>query len=287
MRKFFLSTFLILVLVLVLGYSQYNEEPHNPRLLIESNIEGAKKSKKLSSGEEQLLRLQLAIIDYVTNKGVPPNSLDELIPTYFDALPKDSKTNQVFAYVREGRNYKLGAQVNAPPVQLAKKDEQQSGLSQQALETALATDGFINPNTMEADTFVYDTIGKRDPFLPFNHKKTVIRDDATPLERYGLGQLRVAAVMNGPDGQPIALVEDEGGKGFNVRVGTKIGDSNGVVTGIELLPPSVKIVERNVDFSGVETEKLVEMKIQPKQQVQQDKAGKKNTPAASPPHQKR
>jgi len=89
---------------------------------------------------------------------------------------------------------------------------------------------------------LYDSRGKRDPFVSFikvEERKRAGIDTAAlpPLQRYGLGELKFVGVIWTKKG-PLGLVEDAEGKGYSVTVGTRIGRSGGVVsriTGKEIL----------------------------------------------------
>jgi len=107
--------------------------------------------------------------------------------------------------------------------------------------------------------YKYDPSGKRDPFLPFDFSpKTEVDETKTPLERYDLGQLKLTAVLEGFD-KPRAIVENAAGKGFTVIIGTKIGRNNGVVT--EIAKDKVIVREHFVDFTGLEQDKDVELRL--------------------------
>ena len=82
---------------------------------------------------------------------------------------------------------------------------------------------------------LYDSTGRRDPFVSFikaeTEKLKVDYNALPPLQRYELGELKYVGVIWERQG-PRALVEDAEGKGYTVRVGTRIGRSGGVVTRI-------------------------------------------------------
>jgi Tfp pilus assembly protein PilP len=71
--------------------------------------------------------------------------------------------------------------------------------------------------------------------------------ERTPLQRYELTQLRLVAVIYDTR-DPRAVVEDDGGLGYIIRVGTKVGLNDGVVRGIER--GRVLVEEESVDFFG-------------------------------------
>jgi len=97
-------------------------------------------------------------------------------------------------------------------------------------------------------TFSYDPGGRRDPFRPPRVSQMLVGGaERTPLQRYELGQLRLVAVIYDTR-DPRAVVEDDGGLGYIIRVGTKIGVNDGVVRGIER--GRVLVEEESVDFFG-------------------------------------
>lgn len=86
----------------------------------------------------------------------------------------------------------------------------------------------------------------RDPFRPFILEYgEKVPEQATPLQRYQLSQLKVAAVIVGLE-QPAAMVEDANGMGYVVTPGTPIGTQGGVVT--EILPDGIVVEEKTRDF---------------------------------------
>ena len=82
---------------------------------------------------------------------------------------------------------------------------------------------------------------QRDPFAP---PAGPARATGTPLERVDIDQIRLVALVD--DGRaPRALVEDAGGVGYVVRVGTPVGPRGGVV--IAVGPGALRIRERDAD----------------------------------------
>jgi type IV pilus assembly protein PilP len=125
-----------------------------------------------------------------------------------------------------------------PPAQAAVN---QAAVNQAALtQTAKA----VEP----ADDVPYDAAGRRDPFRP-PHAATSVRtgEQLTPLQRYDLGQLKLVAIIYDTS-QPRAVVEDEAGLGYIVRIGTPIGPNDGTVKTIER--GRVMIQEDSVDYYG-------------------------------------
>lgn len=252
-----LAVLAIVILGALVGYKSLGHKQLSEKAAIEAGIEATKKSKSLSLEQENLLKLQLGILAYLTRNGTPPDSLNQLIPTYMDTVPINATTKKPYFYKRNGRQYVLrlteeeGLQVAA----LVQSDKPSPNP-----KAGVTVPDFVNPNTLQLEDYTYDPTGKRDPFRPFDLSRKPPEDSTiTPLERYDVGQLRLAAVLDNADGEKTALVENEAGKGFTVKIGTKIGTNNGVVVSIER--DRVKILETNVDFAGNEVQEVVEMKL--------------------------
>lgn len=260
MIKLFVSLMVIMLLAFI-GYHQTGTEPLTARGSIDAGIEQVKKGgANISAEEEQLLRVQLALSDFTATHGKAPETLAELVPKYFDSEPKDPRTGQPYPYRLEGRSPKLGAQIDRSS---KKKGGDTSAVGKAAVKSddplsALGPD-FINPNTIEIDSFVYDASGKRDPFEQLDLSEP-IPEGATPLEAYSIGQLRLTAVLMDIGAKPKAIVEDSHGRGYTVMEGTRIGNQGGVVVAIE--KGLLKIVETKKDFTGREVQNPIEMKIQ-------------------------
>lgn len=104
---------------------------------------------------------------------------------------------------------------------------------------------------------IYTGVGKRDPFRPFVIERNP-RLQITPLQKYELGQLKVAGVISGPS-TPRAVVEDGGGMGYIVTIGTPMGPNGGVVTAI--LPGRIVVEESVLDYYGKESKHQVVLAV--------------------------
>lgn len=94
----------------------------------------------------------------------------------------------------------------------------------------------------------FDPAGRRDPFRPPKASAALHSGEArTPLQRYEIGQLKLVAIIYNT-GQPRAVVEDDQGLGYIVKVGTPIGPNEGSVHSIER--GRVVIKEDSVDYYG-------------------------------------
>jgi type IV pilus assembly protein PilP len=113
------------------------------------------------------------------------------------------------------------------------------------------TDDDIKP-VMPTNNYVYSPIGKRDPFqnqsVPqgFGRARETPGRVKTPLEKWGLDQLRLSMTVTGT-ATPMAMVEDPDHRGWPVRLGDFIGQNGGKVTGIHR--DEVVITETITDHS--------------------------------------
>ena len=100
-----------------------------------------------------------------------------------------------------------------------------------------------------AEDPAYDASGRRDPFRPprVSASTAAPGEIRTPLQRYELGQLKLVAVIYDTT-DPRAVVEDDEGLGYIVRVGTPIGPHGGEIKGIER--GRVMVSEDSVDYYG-------------------------------------
>jgi len=257
MLKIVTAGILVTVILLALGYYEFGDQPIDKRSAIEQGIGNARSGGgyNLTPGDEDYLRVQLALYDYADTNGAPPESLTDLVPVYFDSVPRNPATKQPFKYSKNGQQFDLER-----PIMVATADASVTGKMAGVSGMLESESDFVNPNTMVESDFVYDPTGKRDPFQPFDFSKR--RNGGgllSPLEQYSLGQLRVSAILAAPEGKFMAVVEDEIGKGYTVSSGTKIGDNGGVIITIE--KEVVKVLETHVDFTGAEKQRVVEMKL--------------------------
>lgn len=253
---------LILVCLLGLGFLfflyQDSAQVLSPSESINANLKKLKAEGEISADQENLMRLQLAIVDYMAVKHSPPETLEELVPKYFKTIPINPQTKKPYQYEKKADSYTiLDAASTGTKVANA-----ESGNANQA-EPANAKDGqeFLNPNNLKIDDFVYISEGKRDPFQAFDlAPKGLDNEDLPPLERYDLAQLKVSAILSDKIGGTVAIVEDATGKGFTVKIGSRIGNKNGTVVSID--DTQLNVLEKVTDFTGETKQDLRSIKIQ-------------------------
>ena len=108
--------------------------------------------------------------------------------------------------------------------------------------------------------YVYDPLGKRDPFRSFVLDRLKELEAATkgPLEQFDLNQLNVLGVV-WETNQRRALVADPSGQAYIVREGDPIGTNDGRVIRID--DNLMLVRETYVDHMGEQTMKEVEMHV--------------------------
>lgn len=245
-----LSGVLVISIVALVGFVRFAPGPQSAKESIESAVSQVVSTNKLNAEQESLLKIQLALSDYMARNGQAPDSLKQLVPQYFETEPMNPATGKPFEYKRVGRSPKLGAQA----VQVAK-----NAAAPDLAKMFGDAGGFVNPNTIIPEDYHYDPTDKRDPFTPYTPEADASPDDGTPLTKYSIGQLRVAAIMTGPDGEKKAIVEDQQGRGYNVGKDTVIGSELGVISLIE--DKAVTVVVTKKDFAGNEKEEVVVMEL--------------------------
>jgi Tfp pilus assembly protein PilP len=242
---------LLLVQAGFILYFQQDAPPASMKAEIDKQI---KSIPDLTPQRREQMRIQLAIDDFRQKQGNNPKSLAELVPVYFDAVPKDPDTGKAFAYSEKAGKYTLGQTSGATVVAAA-------GLADDgpptAAEQAVLLASLDSP--VDDQSFVYDSSGKRDPFRPFDLSVKPNEDcEKFPLTCFDVGQLRLSTVLLSNE-EPKAMVDDATGIGHIVRKGSKIGRNNGEVT--EILADRIRIVETLVDVTGQATSKVVELPI--------------------------
>ena len=136
-------------------------------------------------------------------------------------------------------------------------------LAKPAPERKASPEGDAEEDGVSAD-YVYNPIGKRDPFRTFitTEEGEEIRSP-TPLQRYEIDQYALTGIIWGTE-RPRALVEDPEGIGHVVELGTYIGKNWGKVTRItstvvvvteEYLTPDGALVTNPIEIKLVPSEK--------------------------------
>ena len=113
-----------------------------------------------------------------------------------------------------------------------------------------------------ADTYIYTPVGKRDPFKSIykdvEGKKQEFTGPLGPLQRYEIDQLKLVAVVSGI-AQPRAMVTAPDGKGYTVKIGTRIGKNFGRV--VRIKTSEVIIAEDYRDWNGRKVTNYIHMSL--------------------------
>jgi type IV pilus assembly protein PilP len=112
--------------------------------------------------------------------------------------------------------------------------------------------------------YVYDPIGKRDPFRSFILDRLKEFESASkgPLEQFDLSQLSLNGIVWDTNRQR-ALILDPSGQGYIIEKGDAIGKNDGRVIAID--DNVVVVREAYVDFHGEKTTKEIEMRVRQSQ----------------------
>ena len=201
---------------------------------------------KIAVDQRSIIKIQLALSDFRIKGNKYPDSLEELIPKYFDEIPIDPETAEPFRYLLSGDFYLLGqAAIKTSP-------------AGQSDITTDETDALLDSlDSINQEIFVYDPTGKRDPFRTFDFSNYDQRKKgATPLEQYDYKQLKLSAVLLNT-GEPKAIIEDGTGKGHTVKIGSPISFYGGKIVKIEV--DRVVILEETIEFTGEKATRTIDL----------------------------
>lgn len=168
------------------------------------------------------------------------------------------------------------APMNSAPVPVAeilvKKEGQMAAAATEHPDTGkkAARPDSLGAVAQKSETGKYDPGNRVDPFSPLlkSERETAPvkpkepeapKRVLTPLEKMNLSQIKLVAVVL-MESEALAMVEEATGKGYEVRLGTYMGQNGGRVT--EIRPNSIIVKERVADFRGRKSDRFQEIKIQ-------------------------
>ncbi len=241
---------IILIQAVVLLRYKISSEPASFKDAMDSAIE----TGDVGDDQRSAIRLHIALNNYRMKNEKYPDTLDQLVPDYFESVPVDPNTAEPYVYSIDGESFILGAAASgtAPAGDgTGATAEEIYANEEDALIASL--------NNFEDQLFIYDPTGKKDPFRPldFDRFNRQVKGK-TPLEQFDYSQFRVSAVLL-DSGEPKAIIEDGNGKGHTVQIGTKIGLYEGTVS--EIKPDRIIVKEITIDFTGEENTKLVDINL--------------------------
>ncbi len=112
----------------------------------------------------------------------------------------------------------------------------------------------------------YVAVGRRDPFrsiIAASPKRPETVDALPPLQRSAVSDIKLQGIIWGGYG-PRAIVNTPDGKGYTVRVGTKIGFNHGVIR--EITQKKVIIEETVLNIFGEPKKRKTEMELHPQKE---------------------
>jgi type IV pilus assembly protein PilP len=111
--------------------------------------------------------------------------------------------------------------------------------------------------------YSYNAVNRRDPFKTYfdelSQSEQQDETNLTELQKIDLDKLKLVAVVVGT-ATPMAMVEDPGGHGHSVRIGTLIGRRLGQVKHIRR--GEIVVQEEFRDFTGKRIPQLKELKLE-------------------------
>lgn len=142
----------------------------------------------------------------------------------------------------------------------------------QQAKAAVAKPPVASDAAAPAPAYVYNPIGKRDPFRspeaePAAQAALANTACTEPLCRFDLDQLTLVAVVSG-DANPLAMVQDPAGRGYFVRRNTRVGRQGGKVT--QIMSDAVVITEYFTTPDGKTTANPVTLAIKSERPPEQE-----------------
>lgn len=142
----------------------------------------------------------------------------------------------------------------------------------QQAKAAVAKPPAAEPAAPATPTYVYNPIGKRDPFRspeaePAAQANVANTACTEPLCRFDVDQLTLVAVVSG-DANPLAMVQDPAGRGYFVRRNTRVGRQGGKVT--QIMSDAVVITEYFTTPDGKTTANPVTLAIKSERPPEQE-----------------
>ncbi|MBS1243133.1 MAG: putative Type pilus assembly protein PilP [Nitrospirae bacterium] len=137
--------------------------------------------------------------------------------------------------------------------------------AQQPKSAATATVEQAKAEEKPAAIYAYNPAGRRDPFTPIiiKEEKKSMAGAKAPLERYAISEFKLAGIVWGGLGYH-AMLEGPDGKGYFVRVGTKVGPNQGVVK--KITQNTMVIEEKFKDPQGETNRKEIVIELRKKQE---------------------
>lgn len=137
--------------------------------------------------------------------------------------------------------------------------------AQQPKSAVTPTAAEVKAEEKPVTVYAYAPAGRRDPFMPIivKEEKKALAGTKAPLERFPVNEFKLAGIVWGGLGYH-AMLEGPDGKGYFIRVGTKIGPNQGVVK--KITQTTMIIEEKYKDPTGEMKRKEITIELRKKQE---------------------
>jgi len=120
-------------------------------------------------------------------------------------------------------------------------------------------------------SFIYNSLGKPDPFRPFINFNAIERpipteEPKTPLQRYSLNQFKLVGILMA--GTHFAMVEDPEQISYTITEGDQLGNLSGIVE--EIRENEMVVAEPYLDIFDQQQIRKITIKLH----VEEDQGGK-------------
>lgn len=119
---------------------------------------------------------------------------------------------------------------------------------------------------VETSLFSYTSSRRRDPFrsvIASTEKRTRVKGSLPPLQRVETSDMKLVGIITGANG-PRAMIKTPDGKGYTVRVGTRVGLSHGVIK--KITPGAIAIEETLLNVFGESRKREIVIKLHPQKE---------------------
>jgi len=153
------------------------------------------------------------------------------------------------------------AEFNQKRAELKQRAKKADKANKAPASRAVTKGGGKQTESLGVVDFVYDPVGKRDPFRDFKWDRAEALADlaaSSPLVQFDLSQIELVAVV-WKTGNARALVQDPSGTSYIIAEGARIGRNEGYVTAID--DNLLRVREKYIDSMGRETMKDIELSM--------------------------
>ena len=122
------------------------------------------------------------------------------------------------------------------------------------------------PSGMDRPAFSYTSSLRRDPFrsvIASTERRTRPKGSLPPLQRVAISDMKLVGIITGSNG-PKAMIKTPDGKGYTVRVGTRLGLGQGVIR--KITSRDITIEETQMNVFGEPMKRVFVVKLHPQKE---------------------